>query len=164
MQLFNNSRPISRREANDIIGKRKSIAEKIGNWIGAIVRHTGGKNAAANFYEHRGNSFLFTKQSVLRHFYPNGDTSQPPYPNVTHLRVVLGAHEKDDTPFKEGDPTICITGAEQITKIEDSKDGELTFKVTTPDPNPFDEHPPVEGVAGADKFTEDDGTFTIKIL
>lgn len=164
MVLFDNeSRKIPLDEANRIIEKRANLYVRTARLVSEILRFVRGNQEIINHFDHPGNSYLFTRKSVLRHFFEDENFTILKK-DVSHLRVILGAHEKDDrnSNFKTGDPTICITGANQESSTQINGRTEFTFKVVTEGEEPFDEHPPIETVVSGNKFVnEDDRTFKV---
>jgi hypothetical protein len=140
------STPITLDQAKDEIQQRKRLYKDVMDMEENLsatfhTRTNEGVETGKNFYGHTGNAFIFTKESVLRHFFNNGNFEEPTANK--YLLVILAAHDKDANRFLKGNPTAIIAGA-QVSEntTETSADDYVVLNI----PFPADQYPPVETI------------------
>lgn len=177
--LFNfRSHGITRTKADKEINVAQEI-EEFARPIMQLACSTVGDQLGRAYFKGTFNTFIFSKESVLKYFYGE-ESNIPPCKDdrsADVLVVIIGAHDIDESgdagdKFKAGERTAIICGMKEDTRADkhgklNLPEGTVVLKVVDPnfvlgktasstDPYVADQYPPRQTLAKLPRFSGDD--------
>lgn len=159
MAFVSEARRIDRNTANSEISRYNELARPSKALISGIMDLTTKKPDFEQFHLSSFNAFVFSRDEVLRFFF--GDAIPPsPEGQAKHLMVILGAQHEQINGFQIGQPTVIISGVNEMT---DNTEGP-SFKFRSLNiTDPATEYPPRSVIAELPGAGDGDTIFfTIK--